>query len=119
MKRVIERNRRRARRKLRVRGRVSGTAARPRLSVFRSNKNIYVQAIDDEAHRTVAAASSVSGSMKELKGNVSDGEKVGEAIGKELVKLKITEAVFDRNGYLYHGVVRSVAEGARKAGIRL
>lgn len=118
MKRVIEKNRRRAKRRRRVRGRVTGTANRPRLSVFRSNKNIYVQAIDDDSNRTLAAVSSVGGELKGLKSNVADGEKLGEAIGKELVGLKITEAVFDRNGYLYHGVVKSIADGARKAGVK-
>ncbi len=118
MKRVIEKNRRRAKRKLRVRGRVSGTAQRPRLSVFRSNKNVYIQAIDDENNQTIASASSVSGDLKGLKAKVEDGQKIGEAIGKELVEKKITEAVFDRNGYLYHGVVKSIAEGARKAGVK-
>ncbi|MDA3951086.1 MAG: 50S ribosomal protein L18 [Spirochaeta sp.] len=118
MKRVMEKNRRRSKRKRRVRGRISGTSARPRLSVFRSNKNVYVQAIDDEGSRTIASASSISGGMKGLKANVEDGQKIGEAIGKELVGLKITEAVFDRNGYLYHGVVKSIAEGARKAGVK-
>lgn len=118
MKRVIEKNRRRVKRKRRVRGRVVGTATRPRLSVFRSNKNVYVQAIDDDGNRTLAAASTVSGELKGLKANVADGEKIGEAIGKELVGLKITEAVFDRNGYLYHGVIKSIADGARKAGVK-
>ena len=118
MKRIIEKNRRRAKRKLRVRGRVTGTAQRSRLSVFRSNKNVYIQAIDDENKRTLASASSVKADMKGLKANVEDGQKIGEAIGKELVGLKITEAVFDRNGYLYHGIIKSIAEGARKAGVK-
>lgn len=118
MKRVIEKNQRRTKRRRRVRGRVTGTATRPRLSVFRSNKNIYVQAIDDVANETLAAVSSVSGENKSLKANTADGAKIGEAIGKELVSKKITEAVFDRNGYLYHGVVKAIAEGARKAGVK-
>lgn len=97
---------------------MTGTAQRPRLSVFRSNKNIYIQAIDDENNQTIASASTISGEMKSLKANVEDAQKIGETIGKELVGRKITEAVFDRNGYLYHGVVKSVAEGARKAGVK-
>ncbi len=119
MKRVIEKNRRRARRKTRIRGRVFGTAARPRLSVFRSNRNLYVQAIDDQEGRTLCAASSVSGDLKGMKPNTEDAAKIGEAIGKQLLDMNVSEAVFDRNGYLYHGVVRAAAEGARKAGVKL
>ena len=119
MKRVIEKNRRRSKRKLRIRGKVYGTADRPRLSVFRSNKNLYVQAINDQDGRTIAAASSVSGDLKGLKANAVDAAKIGEAIGKQLLDQNVTEAVFDRNGYLYHGVVQAAAEGARKAGLKL
>ncbi|HKK47490.1 MAG TPA: 50S ribosomal protein L18 [Alkalispirochaeta sp.] len=119
MKRVIEKNRRRRRRKTRIRGKVYGTPSRPRLSVFRSNKNLYVQAIDDQEGKTLAAASSVSGDLKGLKGNTEDAAKIGEAIGKQLLDMNVTEAVFDRNGYLYHGVVQAAAEGARKAGVKL
>ena len=118
MKQVIEKNRRRAKRKRRIRGQIRGSAARPRLSVFRSNKNIYIQAIDDDTNQTIASASSVGGDMKGLRANVEDAEKIGETIGKVLVEKKVQEAVFDRNGYLYHGVIKSIAEGVRKAGVK-
>ena len=118
MKRVIEKNRRRAKRKLRIRGRVEGTTSCPRLSVFRSNKNVYVQAIDDAEGRTIATASTVSSELKSLTVKKEDAEKVGETLGKLLVDKKITQAVFDRNGYLYHGVVKALADGVRKAGVK-
>lgn len=118
MKRIIDRNRRRAKRKARIRGSVSGTAERPRLSVFRSNRNVYVQAIDDSNGQTIAASSTVTGELKGLTVKTGDAEKVGEAIGKQLLDKKIKQVVFDRNGYLYHGVVKALAEGARKAGVK-
>ncbi len=117
MKRLIKKQNRRIKRKRRIRGRVNGTAQRPRISVFRSNKNIYVQAIDDDNARTIAAVSSISPEFKSLSATVEDGVKIGEEIGKRLVAMKISTAVFDRNGYLYHGVVKSVADGARKSGL--
>lgn len=119
MKRVIEKNRRRIRRKTRIRGKVAGTAQRPRLTVFRSNRNLYVQAIDDSAGHTLASISSVGGETKGLKPNAEDATRIGEAIGKKLLEMNISEAVFDRNGYLYHGVVKAAADGARKAGVKL
>lgn len=101
--------------KTRIRGKVSGTAQRPRMSVFRSNKGIYVQLIDDLAGRTLAAASSkgiAEGTKTEIAG------KVGEQIAKKALEIGITEVVFDRNGYLFHGRVKSLAEAARKAGLK-
>lgn len=101
--------------KTRIRGKVSGTQQRPRMSVFRSNKGIYVQLIDDLAGRTLAAASSkgiAEGTKTEIAG------KVGEQIAKKALEIGITEVVFDRNGYLFHGRVKSLAEAARKAGLK-
>lgn len=118
MKRLIEKSKRRTKRKTRIRGRVSGTADRPRLTVFRSNRNLYVQAIDDASGTTIAAASSVAGDLKGLKPTTTDAARIGEAIGKVLVEKKVSEVVFDRNGYLYHGVVKALADGARKAGVK-
>ena len=118
MKRVIEKNRRRTKRKTRIRGKISGTAARPRLSVFRSNKNLYIQAIDDQSGHTILSVSSVSGDLKGLKPNAADAAKIGETFGKKLLELNVSEAVFDRNGYLYHGVLKALADGARKAGVK-
>ncbi len=101
--------------KTRIRGRISGTAERPRMSVFRSNKGIYVQVIDDLAGATLVAASS-----KGLEGGtkVDQAAKVGEEIAKRALEKGITEVVFDRNGYLYHGRVKSLADAARKGGLK-
>ncbi|MBD5237951.1 MAG: 50S ribosomal protein L18 [Bacteroidales bacterium] len=101
--------------KTRIRGKISGTAARPRMSVFRSNKGIYVQIIDDLAGTTLASASS-----KGLEGGTKTevAAKVGEAIAKKAQEKGIVEVVFDRNGYLFHGRVKSLADGARQAGLK-
>lgn len=114
---------RRDRIKFRIRKRVLGTAERPRLTVFRSVAHIYVQVVDDRAGQTVAAASSVEpavkGAMpKEARGgNVKGAQVVGQAIAERLKGKGITKVVFDRNGFLYHGRVRAVAEAARSAGL--
>lgn len=101
--------------KTRIRGKISGTAARPRMSVFRSNKGIYVQLIDDLAGRTLCAADS-KGITEGTKVEIS--AKVGENIAKKALEAGITEVVFDRNGYLFHGRVKSLADAARKAGLK-
>ncbi len=100
--------------KYRVRNKVSGTAARPRMSVFRSNKQIYVQIIDDLSGKTLAAASSLGMTEKLPKKEVA--AKVGEIIAKKAQEAGITTVVFDRNGYLYHGRVKEVADAARNGG---
>lgn len=101
--------------KYRVRNKISGTQERPRMSVFRSNKQIYVQVIDDEAGRTLVAASSLG---MEAMPKQEQAEKVGEMIAKKALEAGITTVEFDRNGYLYHGRVKQVAEGARKGGLK-
>jgi large subunit ribosomal protein L18 len=110
---------RRARIKKSIRNKVSGTAERPRLSVFRSNKNIYAQLIDDLSGHTVAAASSAT---MEQDGTVEGKITVSNLVGKELASKAqekgISQVVFDRSGYLYHGRVKSLAEGAREAGLK-
>ena len=106
---------RRVKIKYRVRNKISGTAARPRMSVFRSNKQIYVQVIDDEAGKTLVAASSLG---QEACPKKEQAFKVGEALSKKALEAGISEVVFDRNGYLYHGRVKEVAEGARKGGLK-
>ena len=101
--------------KARIRGRISGTAARPRMTVFRSNKQIYVQLIDDLAGKTIVAASSKgleNGNKTEI------AAIVGENIAKKALDAGITEVVFDRNGYLFHGRVKSLADAARKGGLK-
>lgn len=106
---------RRVKIKYRVRNKISGTAARPRMSVFRSNKQIYVQVIDDEAGKTLVAASSLG---QETCPKKEQAFKVGEVVAKKALEAGISEVVFDRNGYLYHGRVKEVAEGARKGGLK-
>ena len=106
---------RRTKIKYRVRNKVSGVAERPRMSVFRSNKQIYVQIINDQTGRTLAAASSLG---LEAMPKKEQAAKVGEMIAKKAIEAGITSVVFDRNGYLYHGRVKEVADAARNGGIK-
>lgn len=111
----------RAKRKRRVRGKISGTETRPRLSVFRSAKQIYVQAIADDLGKTLAEASTLS---KEIRGNLEGLKKldaareVGKLISKRLQAMGIEKIIFDRSKYLYHGRVRALAEAARESGLK-
>lgn len=110
---------RRNRIKQRIRKVVNGDAQSPRLSVFRSNKGIYVQLIDDVSEKTLVAASSSDKGIADAKGNKIDQAKmVGKAIAEKAIKAGISSVRFDRNGYLYHGRVKSLAEGAREAGLK-
>ena len=109
---------RRQRVKRGVRGKIQGTAARPRLSVFRSNKHIYAQLIDDVEGRTVAASSSLEAGL-EGDSRVAVGKQVGQKLAERAKEAGIEQAVFDRNGYRYHGRVRAVAEGAREGGLQV
>ena len=118
MKRVEEKGKRRKRRKKHIRKSIFGTAVKPRMTVFRSAKNMYVQVIDDNAGSTIASASTMEESFKDLKNNVENAGKLGAAIGEKLKAKKISTVVFDRNGYLYHGIVKGIADGARKSGIK-
>ena len=99
-----------------IRGKISGSAQRPRMTVFRSNKQIYVQLVDDLTGKTLAAASSLkledNGTKKEI------AAKVGEVVAKKAQEAGITEVVFDRNGYLYHGRIKELADAARKGGLK-
>lgn len=107
----------RERRHLRVRKKVFGTPERPRLSVYRSEKNIYAQIIDDVNAVTIAAASSLDKSIN--KGGNKEGAKlVGELVAKNALDKGITDVVFDRGGYIYHGRVKQLAEAAREAGLK-
>ena len=106
---------RRTKIKYRVRSKVSGVAERPRMSVFRSNKQIYVQIINDQTGRTLAAASSLG---LEAMPKKEQAAKVGELIAKKAIEAGITAVVFDRNGYLYHGRVKEVADAARNGGLK-
>ena len=115
LSKVVARNRRHAR----VRKRIAGSADRPRLAVFRSNKHIYAQVVDDVSGRTIAAASSLEADAPK-EGVKSDVAKtVGLLVGKRAKESGIEAVVFDRGGYRYHGRVRQVAEGAREAGLKL
>ena len=107
--------------KARIRGRISGTAARPRMCVTRSNNNIYVQVIDDVAHKTLVGVSTLGPEFKatgKKSGTVEGAAAIGEIIGKKALEAGITEVVFDRGGNLYHGRVKAVAEAAREAGLK-
>ena len=106
---------RRTKIKYRVRNKISGVAERPRMSVFRSNKQIYVQIINDQTGRTLAAASSLG---LEAMPKKEQAAKVGEMIAKKAIEAGITAVVFDRNGYLYHGRVMEVADAARNGGLK-
>ena len=108
----------RLKRHKRVRAKISGTAACPRLNVFRSSKNIYAQIIDDEQGVTLAAASSVEKDFGETKGNKDEARKVGALIAERAKAKWIETVVFDRGGYIYHGRVKELAEGAREGGLK-
>ncbi|WP_207368873.1 50S ribosomal protein L18 [Heyndrickxia coagulans] len=114
-----DKNQVRKKRHARVRAKLSGTAERPRLNIYRSNKNIYAQLIDDVNGVTLASASTLD---KELSlgstGNVEAAQKVGELIAKRAVEKGIKEVVFDRGGYLYHGRIKALADAARENGLQ-
>ncbi|MCL6626507.1 50S ribosomal protein L18 [Alicyclobacillus shizuokensis] len=121
MIRKEDRNLARKRRHLRVRKRVSGTPERPRLNVYRSNKHIYAQVIDDVAGHTLVSASTLDPELREQVqngGNVQAAEKVGSLVAKRALEKGIETVVFDRGGYLYHGRVQALAEAARAAGLK-
>jgi large subunit ribosomal protein L18 len=117
---ALTKHQQRRRRHRRVRKKIMGTAGRPRLAVFRSNKHIYVQAIDDVAARTVASASTTEASLRGGPTSTVDAAKqVGRLVGERLKEAGVTTAVFDRGGFRYHGRVAAVADGAREAGLEL
>ena len=114
-----DKNKARQKRHLRVRNHISGTAERPRLNVFRSLSNIYAQVIDDVNGVTLVSASSKDKDFNAYGGNVEAAKKVGENIAKKCLEKGITEVVYDRGGFVYHGRVKALAEGAREAGLKL
>lgn len=107
----------RTRRHIRVRRKISGTAERPRLCVYRSNTNIYAQVIDDVAEKTLVSASTLDKEVKTKKANKEAAKEVGSLIAKRAKAAKISNVVFDRGGYIYHGVVKELAEAAREGGL--
>jgi large subunit ribosomal protein L18 len=121
---MITRDRTEKRKRLKRHIRISlvGTTERPRLTVFRSLKHVYAQLVDDSTGKTLLSVSDVGKDVKdqfkELKGQVAIGKKVGELAARKALDLKIKSVVFDRNGYLYHGVIKAVADGAREGGLK-
>jgi large subunit ribosomal protein L18 len=121
MQKRIDRDAIRRRIRYRIRAKVAGTAAKPRLAVFRSDKHIYAQAIDDGSGQTVAHASSLDAELKgsvKRGGNVDAAKVVGGAIAARLKDKGIEDVVFDRGGYLYHGRIKALADAAREAGLK-
>ena len=110
-------NAQRLKRHKRVRGKISGTPERPRLNVFRSETNIYAQIIDDVAGKTLVAASSLEKSFEGSGANIEGAKKVGQMVAEKAKAAGITTVVFDRGGYVYHGRVAALAEGAREGGL--
>jgi large subunit ribosomal protein L18 len=112
----------RARIKAHIRKTVTGTTERPRLTIFRSLKHVYAQIIDDTANKTLVAVSDLSKDVRNdfsgIKGQMNISKKVGELVAQKALQANITQVVFDRNGYLYHGVVKAMAEGARAGGLK-
>jgi len=117
----MSRNKKRKIRHLRIRKKIFGTAACPRLNVFRSSKNIYAQIIDDTKGNTIVAASTLDKELRDENlngGNIDAAKKVGKLLAKRALKVGITKVAFDRGGYLYHGRVKALAEGAREGGLQ-
>ena len=112
----FDRNAQRKHRHVRIRAKIHGTAERPRISVYRSNKFIYASLVDDTAHKTLCSSSSAKLGL-ENPSNCAAAEAVGEDLAKKALALNVKEVVFDRSGYLYHGQVKALAEACRKAGL--
>ena len=117
MVKYINKNAMRLKRHVRVRGKISGTPERPRLNVFRSNANIYAQIIDDVNGVTLVSANTLEKDFEGATGNVEAAKKVGAILAERAKAKGIEEVVFDRGGYVYHGRVAALAEGAREAGL--
>ena len=118
MVKKTDRKMERTRRHLRVRRKISGTSERPRLCVYRSNTNLYVQIIDDVAANTLVSASTLDKEIKTKHANKEAAKELGTLIAKKAAEKKITTVVFDRGGYVYHGVVKELAEAAREGGLK-
>ncbi len=114
----VNKNAMRVKRHVRVRGKISGTPQRPRLNVFRSNANIYAQLIDDVNGVTLVSANTLEKAFEGAAGNCEAAKKVGQLLAERAKEKGIEEAVFDRSGYLYHGRVAALAEGARDGGLK-
>ena len=117
MDRLSNKRRKRYMRRRRVRKKIIGTAHRPRLSVFRSSRNISVQAVDDTTGTTLASASTLEKEFADVSRSVEGGRAVGRRIAERLGDVKVKSVIFDRNGYRYHGIVKAVADAARESGL--
>jgi large subunit ribosomal protein L18 len=117
LRKMVEKDRKRAKRKVHIRKQISGTPERPRMTVFRSNRALSIQVVDDTKGHTLASASTYEKELKSVKANQAGAAQLGEVLGKRLIEQNIKMVVFDRNGYLYHGLVKAMADGARKAGV--
>ena len=118
LRKMIEKDRKKLKRKIHIRKRISGSAERPRMTVFKSNRSLSIQIIDDDKGHTLASASTLEKELRNIKANKEGAAKLGEIMGKRLLEKNINTVVFDRSGYLYHGVVKAMADGARKAGLQ-
>jgi len=114
---MLEKDRKRLKRKVHIRKKITGTPERPRMTVTRSNRRLAVQIIDDTKGHTLASASTLEKELREIKANIAGAGQLGEIMGKRLLEKNIKTVVFDRNGYLYHGIVKALADATRKAGI--
>jgi large subunit ribosomal protein L18 len=117
LQKMLEKARKRLRRKVHIRKRVFGSTERPRMTVTKSNRRLSVQIIDDSKGHTLVSASTLESELKNIKMTVEGAGQLGEVVGKRLLENNIKTVVFDRNGYLYHGLVKALADGTRKAGI--
>ncbi len=118
MVKKTDRKMERARRHLRVRRKISGTSERPRLCVYRSNSNLYVQIIDDIARNTLVSCSTLDKNVKTKHANKEAAKEIGAMIAKKALEKNIETVVFDRGGYIYHGVIKELAEAARQGGLK-
>ena len=118
LRKMLEKDRKRLKRKVHIRKRITGTGERPRMTVFKSNRSISIQIVDDTRGHTLASASTLEKDLKGIKATVAGAGQLGEVMGKRLLEKNIKAVVFDRNGYLYHGLIKAMADGARKAGIQ-
>ena len=119
LRKLVEKDRKRLKRKIHIRKTISGTAERPRMTVFKSNRSLSIQIVDDTKGHTLASASTLEKELRDIKATVAGAGQLGEVMGKRLLEKNIKAVVFDRNGYLYHGLVKAMADGARKAGVQI
>jgi large subunit ribosomal protein L18 len=118
LRKMLEKDRKRLKRKVHIRKTHSGTADRPRMTVTRSNRRLSIQIIDDTKGHTLVSASTLEKDLRNIKATVEGAAQLGEVMGKRLLEKNIKQVIFDRNGYLYHGLIKALADGTRKAGVQ-